>query len=50
MIITEFESIIVVSSELFNAEIFSISEGDDVGLISLLVEEIVWGSSELMCL
>jgi len=48
MIITEFKSVIIISTNLFDTEEFSISECYDIGLISFLVEEIMWGSFELM--
>jgi hypothetical protein len=48
IVIRQFISIIIVSSEFLNAQIFCIAIGDYLGLIWLLIEKVVRCSSKLM--
>ena len=48
MIVAELESIVVVSSDFLNTKELGLGESYDVRLIGFLVEEVMFGSSELV--
>lgn len=42
LVVTELESVIIISSNFFNAKIFCLSESQDFALITFLVEEVMF--------
>ena len=48
MIVTQFESVIIVSSNLFDTKVFSVCECYDLRLISLFIKEVMFCSFKLV--